>query len=116
MMLENCYPCLEQEVGNSEELMEKLISRDYAQKFYSSLCNTQWKKEGFVYDKEIEPWGVNYGTASSITSHFHHQDSRLAEDLEFYMSGGEEDSEVDPEVEKDLLELGWTHEPTSELV
>jgi len=102
------YPELDLEVFNSADLMNKLSSFNYAQKFYAALCNNNWKKENYDYSSS-EPWAVTWRTSGGITSAFYHGDDRLADYMEFYCSGGEGD--VDSEVEQDLFELGWTWEP-----
>jgi hypothetical protein len=107
-MNDQTYPQLDSEVENSKELINKLRSKDYAQKFYAALCNNQWKKENYAYDN-LELWSVTWRTAGSLASAFHQGDDRLADYMDFYCSGGE--GEVDAEVEQDLFELGWTWEP-----
>jgi hypothetical protein len=107
-MIEKAYPELDYEFQQSAELMNKARSKDYAQRLYAALCNTNWYKEGVVYN-DLEPWAVTWRTAGGIVSGWHQGDDRLADYMEFYCSGGE--GYVDEEVEQDLFELGWTHQP-----
>jgi len=106
-VIDKAYPELDYEIKQSADLMNKLSSYEYAQKFYAALCNTTWKKEGYDYSV-TEPWAVTWRTAGGIASDLHHGDDRLGNYLEFYCSGYEGD--VDAEVEQDLYELGWTWE------
>jgi hypothetical protein len=107
-VIEKAYPELDYEFQQSKELMNKMRSKDYAQRFYAALCNNFWRKEGYVYNDQ-KPWAVTWRTAGGIASGFHHGDDRLSDYMEFYCSGGE--GEVDPEIQQDLYDLGWDHEP-----
>jgi hypothetical protein len=107
-MIDKAYPELDYEVQQSSALMNKLSSYEYAQKFYAALCNNNWKKEDYDYSS-TEPWAVSWRTAGGIASSLHHGSSRLEDYMEFYCSGYE--GYVDDEVEQDLHELGWHHEP-----
>lgn len=107
-MIEKTYPELDYEVEQSLELKNKLTSYEYAQKFYAALCNNNWKKEGFVYGPNQEPWSVTWRTAGGIASGFYHGSDKLADYMEFYCTGNE--GYVDAEIEQDLFELGWTYE------
>lgn len=106
-MIDKAYPELDYEVQQSADLLNKLSSYEYAQKFYAALCNNNWKKEGYDYSV-AEPWAVTWRTAGGITSSLHHGSDRLENYMDFYCSGGE--GHVDEEVQQDLYELGWTHE------
>jgi hypothetical protein len=107
-VIDKAYPELDYDVLESSYIRNKLFDYDYAQKFYAALCNNHWKKEGFDY-ANTEPWAVTWRTAGGITSSLFNGSDLLENYMDFYCSGNE--GAVDSEVEQDLFELGWHHEP-----
>ena len=79
----------------------KVQNADYATNLYRALCNVEWNR---VSDKTIL-WSCSWRYAGGMIASLRH----CGEDyMDFYCSGGE--GTVDPEIQDDMLKLGWEPE------
>ena len=87
---------LEWDIGE-DWMRKKLENREYAEKVYNALCNTQWEN---VETKEVFHCSWRY--AGGIVAN----NRRFGEDyMDFYATGGE--GSLDTEVVRDFAMLGW---------
>lgn len=86
---------LEYDLLNSEVIIAKCQNIDYAIALYGALCNNRFFKN------DIE-WVCSWRESGGIIADLRNQGEDY---LDFYCSGNE--SVVTPEIEKDLLDLGW---------
>lgn len=93
---------LEDELKNSKTVCEKVLTDQYyAENLYRALCNMQWRKREIMPLLRNELWSCSWRYAGGIVA-----DIRQEGDyMDWYCLGGE--GRVDPEIEEDLLALGW---------
>jgi hypothetical protein len=98
--------CLEEDLYQCQTITEKCKEReDYGHKLYASMCNMQWQHTDTFELIKNEPWTCSWRYAGGIIA-------RILNDgdyMDWYCSGNE--GIVDPEVEEDLLKLGWMPKP-----
>ena len=93
-------PDLESDLFNSDYIVEKCKNDIfYARHLYAALCNNRF----FKNDQE---WTCSWRQSGAIVADLRNQGECY---LDFYCSGNE--SIVTEEIEKDLLDLGWTIKP-----
>ena len=90
---------LEYDLRTSEVIGEKVLVYSYAMALYGTLCNNTFLKEG------KEPWHGSWRYVGGLVSELVTGQNDY---LEYYASGNE--GKVDPEVQEDLLKLGWSVE------
>ena len=87
---------LEYDLFKSDHITKKCQDLFYARDLYGALCNNRF----FKNDKE---WACSWRQSGGIIADLRKQGEDY---LDFYCSGNE--SVVTPEIQKDLLDLGWT--------
>ena len=90
---------LEYDLRTSEAIGEKVLVASYAAALYGTLCNNTFLKEG------KEPWSGSWRYVGDLVSGLV---TGSGDYMEYYASGNE--GKVDPEVQEDLLNLGWVVE------
>ena len=92
-------PNLDFDLMKSEYIAEKCKDPFYARDLYGALCNNRF----FKNDQE---WTCSWRMSGGIVADLRNKGENY---LDFYCSGNE--SVVTEEIEKDLLDLGWTIKP-----
>jgi hypothetical protein len=90
---------LEYDLLKNDTIIRKCQDPFYARDLYGALCNNRF----FKNDKE---WTCSWRHSGGIVADLRNQGEDY---LDFYCSGNE--SVVTQEIEKDLLDLGWTIKP-----
>lgn len=92
---------LEYELRTSDYFCERVKDNDYAKKLYAALCNTDWVRINCGPITKDDTWGCSWRYAGGIIA-----DMREEGDyIDWYCSGDE--GVIDPEIEEDLLRIGW---------
>lgn len=96
---------LEADLLDSDIIKEKVRDKVYAQRLYHTLCNSQWIRREFLpllrQDPNRDVWSCSWRYAGGIIATLREEGCYM----DWYCSGCED--AIDPEVEDDLLALGW---------
>ena len=92
-------PNLEFDLFRSDVIINKCQDPFYATDLYRALCNNR-------FFKNQQEWTCSWRQSGGIVADLRNQGENY---LDFYCAGDE--SVVTQEIEKDLLDLGWTFKP-----
>ena len=96
---------LEWDLRTSDVMCARVKDDEYAKKLYSALCNTDWLPIEVIPllrqhpDKDM--WSCSWRYAGGIIANMREQ----GDYMDWYCGGME--GFIDPEIAKDLKELGW---------
>lgn len=86
-------------------LFSRLVNDNYAKKMYSALCNMRWRN---IETREV--YSCSWRYAGGLIAGIRGMKENY---LDFYCGGNE--GKVDPEIGRDLGELGWVPLPWPEV-
>ena len=96
---------LEWDLRTSAVMCARTLDDEYAKKLYSALCNTDWIRIEVIpllrQDPDKDLWSCSWRYAGGIIANMREQ----GDYMDWYCGGME--GYIDPEIAKDLKELGW---------
>lgn len=93
---------LAQELAQDPGIRVKVQDKAYAHKLYAALCNTDWQPSDIMDILKEETWSGSWRCVGGIVADLREEREDY---LNWYCSGLE--GYVHPDIEQDLLELGW---------